>query len=601
MCGFFICNFKLSNKNFSSVIQQISLRGPDDLNSRISDGGSYVFSRLTAFDPSSRSMQPLNSNKIETQPINFFNGDLYNFRELSDRINLTTNAFSDTLVLEEYIKRYDFSEFVPKLNGSFAICSVQENFKKVVFVRDIFGQKPLFYWFKDNLWAVSSDIHALYSVLKPKVSSNFLKDYIRSNETLGTRGFYGAHKTQFEGILNTVPGDIYTISKNGLSVDHKAKFSIWNKLFWETKKTTIEPDDFIKSFDKVVANYFNNDIENVLTLSGGIDSSLICFSALKNRAKAQAFTSVTKSIGPIASNVKTDFQKISNLKINSVKICEKDYVKDTIEYIAYSAGPPRWGTAPSMIPLYKSMRRNGYKMSFGGDGGDELFFGHKSYIDLVRDYKSELYQENGDFLAKYSLSSKVDKFGRATFDTDAKELLSIFDANSELNPDSLEYQLNKIRFLDLNYFIPYIAAAHADSCAAGMGVGVRAPFFDFEIVKLAINDPTSINSIIENQVSKALLRKSAMIASKKFGFRKDHFVYQPKEGTRNFAVQSFSNFNANLLPKSFLSFCGFLNEQSNIISPKMNFKLISAYIFFLIYNNMNSIEEVDAILKEIRS
>ena len=67
---------------------------------------------------------------------------------------------------------------------------------------------------------------------------------------------------------------------------------------------SLEPEEFLRSFDDVVVNYFNNDIENVLTLSGGVDSSLICFSALKNEEKAKAFTTITKSIGPVASNVK---------------------------------------------------------------------------------------------------------------------------------------------------------------------------------------------------------------------------------------------------------------------------------------------------------
>ena len=71
MCGFFLCNFKLSNNGLASVVNQICLRGPDDLNSRVSESGSYVFSRLTAFDPSSRSMQPLNTNKLETDPVIF--------------------------------------------------------------------------------------------------------------------------------------------------------------------------------------------------------------------------------------------------------------------------------------------------------------------------------------------------------------------------------------------------------------------------------------------------------------------------------------------------------------------------------------------------
>ena len=600
MCGFFVCNFKLSNNSLASVVDQICLRGPDDLNSRVSEGGSYVFSRLTAFDPSSRSMQPLNTNKLETDPVNFFNGDIYNFRELSDRLDQKSiTAVSDTIVLEEYIKRYKFNEFVPDLNGSFAICSAQENFKKVVFVRDIFGQKPLFYWYKDNYWAVSSDIHALYQVIKPKVSLSFLEDYIRSNEAVGTRGFYGAHNTQFQGIFNTVPGDIYTISKNGLNVDNSAKLSIWNKLFWDSKKVSLEPEEFLRSFDDVVVNYFNNDIENVLTLSGGVDSSLICFSALKNKEKAKAFTTITKSIGPVASNVKKDFGKIPNLEITSVDILEGNYVKDTIDYISYSAGPPRWGTAPSMVPLYRSMRDKGFKMSFGGDGGDELFFGHKSHIDLVKDFKNGLYRKDINFLAKYSLSSKVSN-SRPIFDSYAQELLSIFAENSYQNPNGLEYQLSQVRFLDLNYFIPYIAAAHADSCAAGNGVGVRAPFFDFEIVKLAISESTSIKALIDSEESKALLRISAMIASRKYGFDKMHFINQPKEGTRNFAVQSFGKLNASLLPQSFLTSCGFEIDNSIKINPKMNFKLICAYIFFLFFNDEYTKEEVNEALEKIK-
>ena len=145
MCGFFACNFEISPKQMGFIADRLNPRGPDDSIMRITKQGSYVFSRLSILDLRSSSMQPSNIHNIEAADTCLFNGEIYNYKELAKARNIEfSNGVSDTKVVEHLLKTQNIAEFVPELNGMFAIAKISPNFLSIEFCRDIFGQKPLF-------------------------------------------------------------------------------------------------------------------------------------------------------------------------------------------------------------------------------------------------------------------------------------------------------------------------------------------------------------------------------------------------------------------------------------------------------------------------
>ena len=175
MCGFFACNFRVESALISKISKRLESRGPDDIICRTNDYCTYIFARLSVLDTSSASMQPTNQNNLEHGSVSLFNGEIYNFRELASDFKLVLEKInSDTKVLESLLSDRSLDELIPHLNGMFAICNIENCFKKVSFGRDLFGQKPLYFWLDGNKWAISSDLLALVDLSSANISNNFL-------------------------------------------------------------------------------------------------------------------------------------------------------------------------------------------------------------------------------------------------------------------------------------------------------------------------------------------------------------------------------------------------------------------------------------------
>ncbi len=597
MCGFFVCNFRLDPALLLKISKRLESRGPDDIICRTNDYSSYIFARLSVLDVSSSSMQPSNQNNLEHESLNLFNGEIYNFRELALDLKLGSEAVkSDTKVLESLLTNWPLNELMPRLNGMFSICNVERNFKKVSFGRDLFGQKPLYFWVDGNRWAVSSDLLGLADLTSPMVSKRFLRNYISSNEHLGTRGYFQSCETPFVGIKTTIPGCVYTIENRKVNVDRNPRERIWKNHFLVQGRRSVTAEEILETMKKVVQNYLENDVKNAISLSGGVDSSLICFLAIHTGLDFEAFTKVAKDIDQVAEESVQRFSQISGLSVNRLDVERQDYIKELSNFIQYSGSPPRWGTAPSVTPLYKEMCSKGFKVCLGGDGADELFFGYQNYLHLAKQTGMIGQSDASDLIKKYSFSSRRDR-SEFTFDKEALKIIEFFKEMVDEDANSIEYALKLMRFLDLNHFFPNIAAPHADLCSMMHSVELRSPFLDFDMVQLAFLDDSSLRCILENGSSKQLLRKSVSNIGKEFGFEAGHFITQPKEGTRNFAVQSMGSLDLRCIAQTFVYGVLGLNENHlNNASTKMKFKLFSAYLFYLMFEEGHSVESASSMV-----
>ena len=100
-----------------------------------------------------------------------FNGEIYNYRELKQELELKGYVFSTNSDTEVILKAYqEYGDDCPKyLDGMFAF-AIWDNEKELLFMaRDRFGKKPLYYAFDDeeNL-IVASEIKAIFASGKIK-------------------------------------------------------------------------------------------------------------------------------------------------------------------------------------------------------------------------------------------------------------------------------------------------------------------------------------------------------------------------------------------------------------------------------------------------
>ena len=126
----------------------------------------FAFSRLAIIDLDSRSNQPYIYKNLTL----CFNGEIYNYKIIKNELlkkGITFETSSDTEVLIKFIYHEGIKK-INKLEGMWAFVLYDSNKNKIIFCRDRFGEKPLYYTkIKKNIY-FASEIFQLKNLLKKK-------------------------------------------------------------------------------------------------------------------------------------------------------------------------------------------------------------------------------------------------------------------------------------------------------------------------------------------------------------------------------------------------------------------------------------------------
>ncbi len=601
MCGFFVTNNRLNLETKNEIIHRLAPRGPDDIQSRICKEGSYIFSRLEITGRKIDFMQPLNSNNLENQDFFFFNGEIYNYKNLSKKFlnKKISNKVSDVHVLDSLFKKKGYEKTFKLLNGMFSIAIVKKKFKNVILARDQFGQKPLYYAVNGKYWYASSDPYSISLCIKKGLDYKELKTFLYSSEKYGTRGLINLSKTFFKGIYQVEPGNILSLNEKKFTKKqiYKAPFFLKNKGYAKNKLSSIEK---IKRFNlllkKKVNEYCDNHNDVAFSYSGGIDSSLLTLSSIFTNKNNFYFTKIAEGIDQIAEK---SFRNLNLSKKNKIKINKKDYLRETIDFIKFSAAPSRWGTAPSMLPLYREMKNKKLKICIGGDGADEIFFGYKNY--------AEIYNTDYQILKKKSPLKLINEFSNSGWQNTKLNIISEYK-NQKMMPlirkyvkhnqnfRSSHFEICKfIRWIDFNLFLPSIPNIHSDLCSMQNSIELRSPFLDFEIINFAEEYLDEKDFFGETGNPKNFLKRSLLMLSKKQKSILKLPSFDEKHGTRNFAFQAFESISVKKISKEFKQKIKL--KINHNFSSKFKYKLFVIYIFFLIFDKEYA---KDKILKNLK-
>ena len=169
MCG--IVSIFAYNSGAPSVDRDELLRMRDRMITRGPDGCGEWHSadkrvglghrRLAIIDPTAAGAQPMadtDGNSVIT-----FNGELYNYRELRDRLEKKGRRFRSTSDTEVLLQLYadKGAEMVHELRGMYAFAIWDERKKGLFLVRDPFGIKPLYYADNGRTFRSASQVKAL--------------------------------------------------------------------------------------------------------------------------------------------------------------------------------------------------------------------------------------------------------------------------------------------------------------------------------------------------------------------------------------------------------------------------------------------------------
>jgi len=132
-------------------------RGPDDQNIYTDKNISLGHRRLSIIDLSKAGQQPM-CNEEGTILVTF-NGEIYNYKELKNKLEKKGHKFKSKTDTEVLIHGYEeFKENLFRIiEGQFAFAILDKNKKKIIVARDRIGIKPLYYHWDNERFIFSSD------------------------------------------------------------------------------------------------------------------------------------------------------------------------------------------------------------------------------------------------------------------------------------------------------------------------------------------------------------------------------------------------------------------------------------------------------------
>tara|TARA_B100000902_G_C27282511_1_gene902582 strand:+ start:79 stop:1884 length:1806 start_codon:yes stop_codon:yes gene_type:complete len=370
MCG--IVGFVSKTKKIDliySLTQEMSHRGPDEINTAISKiGDSYLHlgsARLsiTGLEDGDMPMKDERGNVL------VYNGEIYELDKLRRKYHINLNSSSDTRHLLSLLSKEGISE-INNLNGMYAFAYFDKNKEKIILGRDKLGIKPLYFGSNEKFeFYFSSEIKPLLlnNIINNKLSENSINNYLYLGGITAFEGFFSELNTQ-------LPGS-YTEYENK-KVIKNIKFS---KKSTNQKKIKYNQETFHKLFEEAMHDQLTAEVPVNILLSGGIDSSLIALYSkkyLKRDVTAYSLGYENKYYDESSKaadvSKKIDINLVEfNFPINkNTEIIEK-LLNELPEPVA----------DPSVIPnYYLAEKVSDYaKVVVSGDGADELFGGYEWY------------------------------------------------------------------------------------------------------------------------------------------------------------------------------------------------------------------------------
>ena len=176
----------------SAMCQTIIHRGPDSQGVHIDGPAGLGSTRLAIIDVEGGQM-PL-SNEDDSIWI-VFNGEIYNFAELRNRLERAGHRFATRTDTETIVHLYeeDGMRFVRQLNGMFALAIWDARRRRLVLARDHLGVKPLFYAALPDRLVFASEIKPLIAGgVSREIDPLALHDYLSLNYVPGPRTIFSA-------------------------------------------------------------------------------------------------------------------------------------------------------------------------------------------------------------------------------------------------------------------------------------------------------------------------------------------------------------------------------------------------------------------------
>ena len=349
-----------------SMTDCLHRRGPDSEGFAAWPNAALGHRRLSIIDLSSAGHQPMLSDNGEVGLV--FNGCVYNFREIRAELEALGHQFrshTDTEILLRGYQQWGIDRLVPKLRGMFAFAIWDNPAQKLTMVRDRLGVKPLIYCQFSGGIAFASTIDALRSVgLGGDIEPVAVLDLLEF-------GFVTDKRSIYRGITKLPPATIAEWHDG--QIEQRTYWSVPSPDPWASTSFDEAVEETERLLLESVQLRLVADVPIGVLLSGGIDSSLVCWALQKLNANVKAFT-VRASDDP--SDESADAAATARMLGIEHEIVEMPRTEFSLEQLtdAYSEPFP-CSSAQAMLWVCSAVKKNATVL-LTGDGGDDVYLGY---------------------------------------------------------------------------------------------------------------------------------------------------------------------------------------------------------------------------------
>ena len=495
-------------------------RGPDGDGHYIQGSVGLGHRRLSIIDLSTGG-QPL-ANEDDTVWI-VFNGEIYNFQELRERLVKRGHVFrtkSDTEVIVHLYEDHG-PECVQQLRGMFAFAIWDTKRRRLFVARDRVGIKPLYYfddgralWFASELKAILADPSVRREVNVTAIRKFLAFHYLPGEETL------------FQGMCKLLPGHYLIAEASGVTTHQ-----YWDLHFPE-QRPTMSFDEAVHQLRDLlgatVRDHMIADVPVGVLLSGGVDSSAI--TSLAVQATGKQIKTFTVGFDGTEVVDERPFARMAAERFGTdhydISISADDFWDFLPSYVWHMEDPV---CEPPAVALYyvSKLARDHVKVLLSGEGGDEAFAGYPNYpnmlkLDRIRAALGPLARPVGGVAARagvwlgnerahrygtalgrpladcyYSRTSgptaffqqQANKFFTPEFLSTSRSLAPAREIADLLKPAGKWGLLDQMLYVDTKTWLPDDLLVKADKMTMANSVELRVPLLDHVVMEFAASLP----------------------------------------------------------------------------------------------------------------
>ena len=391
MCGISgFVDFKAKNGKIElkSMTDALIHRGPDASGYYFNQNAQYSIGlghrRLSIIDLSPAGNQPMQF--LNERYWIVFNGEIYNFVEIRDKLSLLGHRFetrSDTEVVLHAYHEWG-SDALEHFIGMFAFVIYDSQQEKMFCCRDRAGVKPFFYYWKDDVFLFGSELKAFMAnpCFQKEIEINAVGSFMQF-------GYIPAPHCIFKNCFKLPPAHYMQLDLKTKKIETAKYWNVYD--FYNQEKLKITIGDAIEETEKVLEKAFNYrmvaDVPVGVFLSGGYDSS--CLAALLQKNKTRKIKTFTIGFDDEKLNEAKYAKKIASIlgtEHHEYYCTEKDALALIPDLPFYFDEPFADNSAiPTM--LVSKMARESVTVALSADAGDEIFGGYDRYAWMLKYYK----------------------------------------------------------------------------------------------------------------------------------------------------------------------------------------------------------------------